>query len=332
MGVHKDIELKPIKESSKDYEDIERRIKRFFKYEIYLPILKLLGEKSSAITNSSSSLLLAIKSGRVQFHSGRFTGKLSAPISRDLRSLGAIYEQSDGSYRIKKADLPYEVRSAISSSYATFQRKIDAIDQRLAKILPEEITDKLNLDKLFDRALWKVDRSLHKTMKSITVVPQLTPERRKRIADEWTKNMDLYIKDFKQKEIKELRERMQKTVFAGNRYESAVDEIKKSYGVSERKAKFLARQETSLLMTKFKQIRYEEAGVKRYKWTCVTGTPLHPVRPMHKALGDRSKNGETFTWSNPPITNPEGNKNNPGQDYNCRCYAIPIVSFKREKE
>ena len=52
----------------------------------------------------------------------------------------------------------------------------------------------------------------------------------------------------------------------------------------------------------------------------VVGSPNHPVREMHKALA-----GKVFSWDDPPITNEKGDRNNPGQDYGCRCYARPIV-------
>ena len=164
------------------------------------------------------------------------------------------------------------------------------------------------------------------SIKNITVGPQLTKEQAARIADEWQTNMKLWVKDFTEKEILKLRKDVKSSVFTGNRYESMVSKIQKSYGVSANKAKFLARQETSLLMTKFKETRYKDVGVNEYEWRCVAGSKNHPVRPAHKKL-----EGLRFSWDNPPITTAPGEpvrRNNPGQDYNCRCFAKPIVRFK----
>ena len=80
-------------------------------------------------------------------------------------------------------------------------------------------------------------------------------------------------------------------------------------------------------MTKYKQVRYQSAGVNQYKWKCVVGSPNHPVRPMHAELGKRSDKGELFTWDNPPIVDSKGDRKNPGQDFGCRCVAIPVVTF-----
>ncbi len=108
----------------------------------------------------------------------------------------------------------------------------------------------------------------------------------------------------------------------GYRYETLVAEIQKSYGISQRKAKFLARQETSLLMSKFKQVRYQEAGSNEYIWDCVAGSSAHPVRHFH--LLNR---GKIFRWDTGAPINANGDRKNPGQDYNCRCFAKPIIRF-----
>jgi SPP1 gp7 family putative phage head morphogenesis protein len=225
-----------------------------------------------------------------------------------------------------------EIRSAISASAVRFQEKIAAIDKKLREILPEEITGKIKVGHIFDRAIGKIDRDFKKTTQSITVPPILTDERRRRMVDEYQLDLDRWINDFLVEEIVDLREKIQKSVFTGNRYESAIKTIQKSYSVSANKAKFLARQETNLAITKFKEVRYQEVGIEEYFWRCVVGSPAHPVRPMHKALGDRSRSGETFKWNDPPITNLAGQRNIPGQDFNCRCVAVPVVKFKKEKK
>lgn len=221
-----------------------------------------------------------------------------------------------------------EIRAVISSSEAAFQKKIDKIDAKLGEVFTQEalgkgISQKLNTDHLFERTLWKVESEFQRSVKNITIAPKLTPAQAKRLSTEWGTNMQLWIADFTQKEIIELRQKMQQTVFSGNRYGSAVKAIEDSYGVTANKAKFLARQETSLLMTKFKQTRYQDAGVDWYRWDCVTGSGKHPVRPLHK-----KNDKKFFRWDAPPTVDEHGNRKNPGQDYNCRCSARAMVGYK----
>ena len=164
------------------------------------------------------------------------------------------------------------------------------------------------------------ESKLDKTLASITVAPKLTDSEKLRLQVEWRDNMTLDIKTFVDSEVRALRDTMTKHVLSGNRYEAIVGAIKRSYGVSQSKAKFLARQETHLLLSKMQELRCTKAGIDDYHWHCVVASPLHPVRPMHKAL-----DGTAQKFSSPPVTSKRGDRNNPGQDYNCRCQAIPFV-------
>lgn len=291
-------ELKPIRESTEDYEEVEKKIKEVFKREIYLPLLKVFDE-SATIKNASTGYLLdALRFGRIQYYRGTFSGKFNSRISKALKDLGAVFK--DGKWKITQSELPQEVKTAIHASRAYFEAKLKIIDKRLASVSAQELSDKINISKQFDKAIWKVERQFKANVAKFGIEPTLSRETRAKIADEWQNNMKLYIKGFTDEEIVKLRTAMQDTVFAGDRYESAVKTIQESYEVSARKAKFLARQETSLLMTTFKEGRYKEVGIDEYKWRCVKGTAAHPVRPMHQALNDRSLKGEIFRFDSPP--------------------------------
>lgn len=317
-----EVVLPPIKEEPGDYDAIEEAIKDLFRRELYYPLLREIGAPKNVVHNAPEDLIDAILSGRISFYRGAFTGKFNARISAELRKVGAKFDRKTGTFKIGLTALSPEIRGAIEQSLSRFMKTVERLDKKLQELLPEKIAEKLKIQKHFDTTLWKLDKKLQGTLKGITVAPDLPPERRARIAEEYTENMKLWIQKWTEEEIIELRKRVQRRGFQGFRYETLVKTIQESYGVSVNKAKFLARQETNLLMTKFKQSRYEDAGVNEYIWGCVVGSPNHPVRPMHKKL-----EGKKFSWSNPPITAEDGRKNNPGQDYNCRCFAKPVVRF-----
>lgn len=315
-------ELPPIKESTADYEQVERVIKRAFLTAVYRPIMELLEQRR--IENSRSSLLDAIKRGLVAYDGDKFTGKFNSGVSKELRSYGALWRE--GAFHIEPWQLPTGVANDIQLSAARFAQRLADIDKHLEQILPAQIAGKVKAERFFDSALWKVDKAVKDSLKSITITPTLSPEMRKRIAAEWQSNLDIWIKDFAADEIKKLRKDVQAAVFSGSRRDYLIRAIKRSYGVTENKAKFLARQETGLLMAKFKETRYAAAGITEYRWGCVQGSKLHPVRPSHKIL-----EGKIFSWNSPPTTTAPDEpvrRNNPGQDYNCRCFARPIVRFK----
>lgn len=286
--------------------------------EIYVPLMKDIVRKS-LIKNAYQDLVDAISSGQIQYIDAHFEGSFSSAVSRELKKLGAVWDRKHGWWTIPQSKLTNDMRMAIGTSQSRFQSMSNRIVQKLNDMIPADIAEKFQAQKLFDMALHRVNGQMKK---QISVMPELTKDQSARISKEYVNNMQLYIKDWTEKEILELRNKISENSYKGNRYEDMVKIIQDSYGVSRNKAKFLARQETSLMITKFQQTRYQSAGVNEYKWRTVAGSPKHPVRTMHKAL-----DGKIFTWDNPPIVDEKGNRKNPGQDYNCRCTAVPIVRF-----
>lgn len=326
----KRIELRPIRTRPSDFDALEDEIRKLFRELIYAPLVKLLGGSERAILNSKSDLTRALMAREIVYESGRFTGRFRAAVTKELKALGAVWDKRTSSFSVPIGQLPGDVRATIQASAERFRKTADKIEKALGQGLPAEVAKAARLDRFFSDALFRVDTEFKETVKGIAIAPKFTKEQADRIAAEYTKNMQLYIQDWTEKEIKELRERVAEKAVRGERYESLAKEIQASYGVSQRKAKFLARQETSLLMTKFKQVRYESAGVRKYKWATVHN-PKDSSPDEHKPGNVRYYHGlldgKVFSWENPPIVDEKGNRKNPGQDCNCRCTAIPIVEF-----
>lgn len=87
-------------------------------------------------------------------------------------------------------------------------------------------------------------------------------------------------------------------------------------GVSSSRAQLIARDQTLKLNASVTRTRHEAAGVTRYRWSTSND---ERVRPRHKEL-----NGKTFAYDDPPDTG-DGDTNNPGEDFQCRCVAIPLI-------
>lgn len=318
------IELNRIEEDTKEVDALQKRLRLYFRDKLYVPLMRELGVSSRTLQNAKPDPLVdALFTGRITFNKGVFSGKFNAEISKALKDLGAKWDRKSSTYKIRFGELPVDVKSVIGSSESKFKEKLSKIDLKLKEILPEEFAASFKCEDLFDKALWKADKSFQKNVKNITVAPQLSDSQRGRIADDWQNNMELYIKDFTEKEIVQLRKQIQESVFAGNRYGSAVSAIQKSYGVSMDKAKFLARQETNLLTAKFKQTRYQDAGINEYKWVCVNRP--HDKDPKNHIPGNvRYSHGildqKIFRFDDPPVTSNPGEpvrKNNPLEDFNC---------------
>jgi len=322
-------ELRGLKEKLSEFDEIEARIKEVFKKELYYPLARMFAFSEKELIRNAKmggpdTLQLALRQGRVTYKDGVFSGKFNAALTRELRQLGATWSRNN--FLLPLDEMPMALRQVIATSHQVFLDHMAQVDRELSQVLPEKIADSIQTADLFDSTLWRLNRDVNKTLKGITVPFKMTPDVAARISKEWAENLKLYIQDFARDEILKLRQDVAAAVFSGNRYESLVTAITDSYGVTQRKAKFLARQETSLMVTKFKEARYTEAGITEYRWQCVAGSKAHPVRPAHKKL-----DGSIQKWNDPPITSEPGDpvrRNNPGQDFNCRCIARPIVRFK----
>lgn len=337
------IELAPIRESPADFDELEKRLRKFFRDYFYLPLLKELDLPKKTIQNAAHSnpLMDALFSGRVGYQSGIFSGEFSASIAKELKALGATFDKKTAIYRLDEARLPQEMKNLISASQLRFVQSMAKLDQKLSEVVPSKLTEQLKCADIFDQSLFKADKSFEKNVKHLSTVPRLSDSQRERISLEWQNNMKLWIAGWTEDQIKTLRKGIFEDIVKGARRESFIPPILKitktiqdSHDEAVNKAKFLAHQESRLLMAKFKEVRYTDAGIHEYIWRCVhrphdespkKHTPGN-VRYQHGKL-----DGQICRWDAPPITTNPGQptrRNNPGQDYNCRCFARPILRVK----
>lgn len=319
----KEIILDAVPDRDEEYDRLERFLQEFFKKEIYQPLINMMPTQNNLLKNSADNLVSAIVSGKIYYYRGHFRGKFDAKTSKELKSIGATWDKRTGSFAIPSSKLSERIKHAIQASENNFQRVFQRITNELFTFDVNGMISRLDMTKVFSSALWRIEKDFKKSIANITVSPDLTIDQMKKISVEYNNNMQLYVKNWTEEQIVELRSKIEKNVQDGKRYEGLVKEIQDSYGVSQNKAKFLARQETSLYMAKFTESRYGDAGITEYIWECVHASPKHPVRPMHLRL-----NGTRQSFLSPPIVNEKGDRKNPKEDYNCRCKARPIVKIR----
>lgn len=327
-------------------EKLDRIILKILREQLFKPLIDSIPfiDDEMVFTNSKSDLIDAIRANKIIFSQGRFTGQFNSKISRTLKSLGAKWEASSGSWKILLDSLPSDVQSVVRATSAASLAMTSQVLSSLNKLTPESILMAEELNAFFATSLMVLDDKVtlsvtreeknlpelvgtkskrsgkiigetRPALNKIALKQQLTPDEIQDLAARYSMNLEKSIKKFTNDQILKLRERIATNVSTGNRYETILKEIQDTYGVTQSKAKFLARQETNLMTAQIQEIKSVAVGSKGYIWTCVHGSPNHPVRPAHKIL-----DGKYFSWNNPPVTNPKtGMRAHPGQDYNCRC-------------
>lgn len=105
-------------------------------------------------------------------------------------------------------------------------------------------------------------------------------------------------------------------------------DIQEEYNVSKHRAQMLARDQVATLNAQITKLQQQDAGCKRYRWSTSHDAR---VRDCHRAL-----DGKIFNWNDPPEMWYEtkksgrvytGRRCNPGEDFLCRCIAIPVFDL-----
>jgi SPP1 gp7 family putative phage head morphogenesis protein len=89
------------------------------------------------------------------------------------------------------------------------------------------------------------------------------------------------------------------------------DDLEDRFGVSESRARLIARDQTTKFYSAVNHARQRELGVERFVWRTVGD---ERVRDEHDEL-----EGQIFDYDDPPEVGM------PGDDVQCRCYAEPVL-------
>lgn len=325
---------------------VEREINAWFSEAIFAPLQIVLRDrgirldpkyqaikfdefgKELRLNAANSALEEALKSGRLQYADGVFSGKFSAVITREMRALGASFDPKAKTFRLAESLIPLELRGILAQ--ASFESKettkgiLDVLLQMQANIASAPLALQ------FDEVLTKIEADLGRQL--VETVTQLSPQKiglkpqiddgtRQQLDEGFTRNLNLSIKNFAQERIPELRRRVEQNAFEfGGRTDRLAKIIEAEFGVTKRKAEFLADQETGLLVSKYRAAKYQKIGIKEYIWSTSQDAR---VRDSHKVL-----NGHKFSFAAPPcVDRKTGRRCNPGEDYRCRCVPRPVINL-----
>lgn len=310
-------QLPPLLLRDKYWRNIEAEIIRIWADLIFRPLLCDLKKPEREIQNTASALLDAISQGTVWWQDGVFKGKYNSRISMALKALGATYNEPSKTWSLPRELIPVDIRFAQAHADARYNDLRHSMLRTMDEMNIESINQISSIPDAYTDTIDWMEGDFQKTLRAVTIEAKLTPSQRGTIAAEWGQNLDKYVKDFAAEKILEMRELVSTNAFAGRRSADLLDMLKDNYGVSQRKARFLARQETSLLLSKFREVRYRDIGAERYRWST---SHDERVRHDHHDLNDK-----IFRWDMPPVTNRKtGARNNPGEDFGCRCVAIAM--------
>jgi len=134
----------------------------------------------------------------------------------------------------------------------------------------------------------------------------------------WSRNNSLLIKDIPFKTSYQIAEQTREALIKGTNQadltQQVYDIMSERTEVTDSRAKLIARDQVAKLNGSLTRDRQESIGVSGYIWRTVGD---ERVRDSHDEV-----DGQFFSWDNPPN---ETDGNHPGEDYQCRCWAEPVL-------
>lgn len=111
---------------------------------------------------------------------------------------------------------------------------------------------------------------------------------------------------------------VRRSVLSGGKVTELRADIQRVFGVKRSRADLIARDQTQKVHSQINRARQKAIGVTRCEWLTVGD---ERVRSRH-----RRASGVIYLLDNPPPVGPGGRPVHPGEDYQCRCQAIPVLS------
>lgn len=327
-----------------------RQIAAGLKKEIYDTLFKQIFEvlNDNSILNDKNTLTNAIRSGRIYYENGAF--KSSKPFSNavayELEKLGAKYR--NGAYYIARAQLPLEIENTLALVAAREAAKIAALNSLLARLVQTvgELTNvRAFISKAVEHLFTKLQNDLIRTTQEgkVPIIELVrTKQQARQVTKDYIDNMDYWVKNWKSQEISKMRADIAEMIKNGARTETIKKYFMNRWGIAERKAEFLARNESGIAGSVIKATHYQDMGCTHFMWLRSTSIEKRPLHLEYaKETGNQyGINGTNiFSFSDPPVIEQvkvgegknasyvpkaDGQKGLPGQIYNCSCNLVGI--------
>ena len=290
-----------------------------------------LPEMQNSIKKNILAILKGIKEANiiVEKTGDMFIKKSSSTIAKAIKSIGGIYRPRKKTWKIDLKKYP-DIDQAQTVKNEQYMKNVSRIKDLLID-KQDEINNQIKNNVQIKLSQEKIKQAIKDIVRKANIA---VPEKKSKglgislkanealieqFKDEYLESVSLPIVNMEQRAVERLRERILPLVIEEGITSRGLAEIlQKEFDMTKRHAEFVARQETRIIKSKIIRDRALRTGHSRYIWRTAHDDR---VRDMHARL-----DGEVCDFNNPPIINNQGDRGNPGEDYNCRCIARIILS------
>lgn len=302
---------------------VEKALFSYFYEGIFKPLFEIMQIPLKAKNAEEDVITQALLKGTIVYEQNGFKAvdKFTNAQSKLLQKWGAVWDKWTRSWKLPYSKLPQHILVALAANRNLTQQKVNHIQKFLEELQANWETAVQTMT-FHDEVMTVLDdagNEIQKVFKRVNVItPELSEEDKQEISRTYTNNMNYYIKSFGDERIPLMRQKVQELVLNGDRFSEVEKMLNREFNVWGNKAKFLAQNETNIMLAELKKVEYQKQGFDMFIWRTITDGR---ERELHRHL-----NGRVFRYDDPPIIDLRtGQRGLPGQTYNCRCEAIPYT-------
>lgn len=210
------------------------------------------------------------------------------------------------------ADISSQARILVNDITRRFQQLFNKKSKGLAEQMVSE-TDKASAS--------AVQGSLKQMSGGLTIKASAITEPMKTIMKATIAENVKLIRSIPERYFIDVQGAVMRSITTGNGLQDLVPELQKFKGVTQRRARTIARDQTHKAYSNLNFERMANAGVKKFEWIH-SNAGLEP-RQLHQEL-----DGKVFRMDDLPVIDARtGERGIPGQLINCRCIMRPVIEF-----
>mgnify|MGYP004650250765 CR=1 FL=1 len=319
----------PILLNKKNILNLNADIVNYLYDVLYKPLVNIYNDQfkqNIRLNEVNNRIKAAFRQGRLYFKEGKIYGDFKdARLVKELQKLGRY--NKNGKY-FEVESLPHELWEINTNNKIKIKDVEKYIDSFLNDFV-ENIDKSINFMGLsYNDTISNYNKQFTVNLTSLGITPALTEKETQLLNKNYINNTKYDIKNMALNNIQSLRTKMKDLVLkdgANNREIAKI--LMNNYNLTQKRALFIARQESNLLLAEYSKNNYIKTGIRKFEWQTAGDEKVRDY-PWNNKNGQNHKylDGQVFKFDDPPVINQiTGEKGLPGQAYNCRCVMCPIV-------
>lgn len=252
----------------------------------------------------------------------KITREMTTEVTRSVMNLFKTKNSKEYFEQQKKATMDASVTSKAKKLMNKLTRKYTQLFKQKAPTLAENM---LNGSLATSETTLKT--SLKKLSGGLTLNTGIVPAGMEDAAKAIIQENVALIKSIPVEYLDDVQGAVMRSISAGEGGETIEESLRKYNGISERRVRNIALDQTRKAYNAINKMRMQAVGVKKFEWVH-SGGGQHP-RQSHMDL-----NGHIFSFDDLPLKGEEGfiNGQYPGQAINCACTMVPVIEFDNGEE